>query len=403
MKGRRTMGLIHPAPPQTLISPRLGRLLLIEDDDGDALLVDEALREGKLQVELTMARSLAEGLGLLSTRPQCVLLDLGLPDAEGLSALQAVVTKSPGVPVIVLTGRHDRRGEDALAEGAQDYLVKDELTATLLARSVRYAIERKRAESTALQLREARLNAAENSRLGRGLLPTPLLLGATYGHVAHYRPGSGHAIVGGDFYDVVETAGGRLRAVIGDVMGHGPDEAALGVRLRVAWRTLVLAGTPDDAVLPAMSRLLKTERHDDFCFVTACDITIDADLQGMTARTAGHPPPVLIDHGRAEVLDLKVGMPLGVNGSATWPETHCVLPTGWALLLYTDGLLDSFMQDNDPASIGMDEQARSVERHCADDAPLSTWLARLLDDPSRRAVTDDLATVAITARPAEAG
>ncbi len=395
------METLHQAAQPVASPPRLGRLLLIEDDDGDALLVEAALREARLPVELTWARSLGEGLELLALRPHCVLVDLGLPDAEGLSALKAVVTRSSRTPVIVLTGRHDNRGEEALAEGAQDYLIKDELTATLLARCVRYAIERKRAESTALQLREARLYAAENSRLGRGLLPNPLFLGTRFGHVAHYRPGSGHAILGGDFYDVVETTDGRLRAMIGDVMGHGPDEAALGVRLRVAWRTLVLAGTPDDAVLPALSRLLETERHDEHCFVTACDITIDTDLQSLTARTAGHPPPVLLEAGHAAVLDLDVGPPLGISRSASWPETRHPLHEGWTLLLYTDGLLDSFMQETDPSSIGVDELTRAVEQNSADHTPLSVWLAKLLDDSSRRAVTDDLATVAITCRPVQ--
>ena len=68
--------------------------------------------------------------------------------------------------------------------------------------------------------------------------------------VARYRPGRANALLGGDFYDVVETPDGTVHAVIGDVCGHGAAEAAIGVCLRVAWRSLVLAGeTP-----PALDR-----------------------------------------------------------------------------------------------------------------------------------------------------
>src|SRR5205085_1363435 len=97
----------------------------------------------------------------------------------------------------------------------------------------------------------------------------------------YYQPGRNLAVLGGDFFDVVETPDGRVRAVIGDVMGHGPDEAALGVHLRVAWRTLVLAGVDEDRILSTLSRLLTADKSAGGRFVTACDITIDADL-GLT-------------------------------------------------------------------------------------------------------------------------
>src|SRR2546430_847508 len=87
---------------------------------------------------------------------------------------------------------------------------------------------------------------AGGAALERGLLRTPLLRTDAVECATYYQPGRNHAVLGGDFFDVVETTDGLVRAVIGDVMGHGPDEAALGIHLRVAWRTQVLAGTPDD-------------------------------------------------------------------------------------------------------------------------------------------------------------
>ena len=126
--------------------------------------------------------------------------------------------------------------------------------------------------------------SAENSRLERGLLPRPLLRDDFVECATYYQPGRNLAVLGGDFFDVVQTPDGRVRAVIGDVMGHGPDEAALGVHLRVAWRTLVLAGVPDETILTSMSRLLSAETGSGGRFVTACDITIDVDRSVDPAR-----------------------------------------------------------------------------------------------------------------------
>jgi hypothetical protein len=172
-----------------------------------------------------------------------VLLDLGLPDAAGLDALQTILRLAPAAAVVVLTGLDDRqRGVDAVAAGAQDYLVKGEVDGLLLGRSVRYAVARKRADDAARRLFEAELRCAHNVRLERGLVPRPLLSDPDLVWVTRYRPRGGDSLLGGDFFDAVELADGTLRIVIGDVSGHGPDEAAVGVSVRIAWRSLVIAG-----------------------------------------------------------------------------------------------------------------------------------------------------------------
>ena len=80
-------------------------------------------------------------------------------------------------------------------------------------------------------------------------MPAPLVTDEALQLTAHYRPGRQRALLGGDFYDAVQVADGTVHAVIGDVSGHGPDAAALGVCLRIAWRTLVLAGSGADEIL----------------------------------------------------------------------------------------------------------------------------------------------------------
>ena len=117
------------------------------------------------------------------------------------------------------------------------------------------------------------------------------------GCTAHYRPGRQRALLGGDFYDAVQVADGTVHAVIGDVSGHGPDAAALGVCLRIAWRTLVLAGSGADEVLPTLQVVHDAERHFAWMFTTLAMLTIAPDRATVSVRLAGHPPPLLLARG----------------------------------------------------------------------------------------------------------
>ena len=377
------------------------RVLLIEDDEGDAVLIRECLLEaGYAESAITWRRTLSEGVEALEAAPDCVLLDLGLPDAVGLDAVHRLVKAASSVsdvPVIVLTGVHDRSGDDAVAAGAQDYLVKDDITPDLLDRSIRYARERRRALRAELRLRAERSQRAERSRLERGLLPNPLLHTDRISCTTYYQPGRDLAILGGDFFDVVETADGRVRAVIGDVMGHGPDEAALGVHLRVAWRTLVLAGAPDDSVLEMVARLLEAEAGRSGPFVTACDVTIETD--GTTRlRVAGHPAPLLCADGVSRYLDVNVGPPLGVESLGTgWPETTVELSAGASLVLYTDGLLDGYRPHGDGPSLGVTELVTATDASLGEAGSVDSWLPALVEQaPSRH--DDDTAVIVLTRR-----
>jgi serine phosphatase RsbU (regulator of sigma subunit) len=382
-------------------------ILLVEDDHGDAILVQASLEQaGIAPGSVTWARTLAAAGEQLGEHTTCVLLDLGLPDADGLSALLTMVEASPDTPVIVLTGRHDPGGVDAMAIGAQDYLVKDDITPDLLVRSIRYAVERKRAQRTTQQLRDARLSSAEQARLERGLLPTPLLRTDAVTCANYYQPGRNLAVLGGDFFDVIETRDGVVRAVIGDVMGHGPDEAALGVHLRVAWRTLVLAGTSDEQILPTLATLLKAE-SEGHGFVTACDLTIDVDNASVTMRVAGHPAPLRCAHGKTTYLDVEVGPPLGVEppGAAAasgrtpdWPETSASLDPGSSLILYTDGLLDAYAKLVDDRDLGIGELIDAVTACSAEGTSPGAWIPTIVASAPNQSV-DDTAVVVITTRP----
>ena len=328
-----------PRDPAAASSPI--RILLVEDDDGDALLVEELLAVSGAHVAIVRAQTLAEARREKLEQVDCVLLDLDLPDAQGLAALHTLKADRVDLSVLVLTGFDDeRRGVAAVAAGAQDYLVKGQIDGHGLARAVRYAVERRRAEETRQQLEVARLHAEENARLERGLLPAPLVSDPALRLSAHYRPGRLRALLGGDFYDAVQDPDGTVHAVIGDVSGHGPDAAALGVCLRIAWRALVLGGSRPEELLPTLQRVHEAERHFSWMFTTLCMATIAPDRGSVAIRLAGHPPPLLIADGRIAALEpAHSEPPLGVVEDATWSALEHPLSGDWSLLLYTDGLI----------------------------------------------------------------
>jgi serine phosphatase RsbU (regulator of sigma subunit) len=315
-------------------------VLLVEDDDGDALLVEELLREVDAPVVLKRARSLGQATTLVS-EAACVLLDLGLPDSQGLQGLRQLLGIEPEAAVVVLTGQaSDHLGEQAVRAGAQDYLVKGEVAGIMLNRVIRYAVERRRAEEAQRELRIAQVLAQENARLERGLLPSPLLADSRLSVSARCLAGGQQHLLGGDFYDVVEAADGWVHALIGDVCGRGPAEAALGVCLRVAWRTLVLAGRPADEILATLNQLLEHERQDDTMFATLCMVSVAPDRGTGWVRMAGHLPPLLLAGAGVLELQTPTSPPLGLSQVSDWPGTAVRLDSSWSVLLYTDGLIE---------------------------------------------------------------
>jgi len=131
---------------EKLAKKGLKNLLLVEDNLGDARLLREMFKEqGAINSNLTHAQTMAEAEKLLAaTAFDLILLDLGLPDANGLGAVRRAHTAAPRVALVVLTGfDNESLAGQALQEGAQDYLIKGQIETRGLMRALRYAVERK--------------------------------------------------------------------------------------------------------------------------------------------------------------------------------------------------------------------------------------------------------------------
>ena len=374
------------------------RVLLVEDDEGDAFLVRELLEEAEAPFDLAVATTLREAK-TMTRGVHCILLDLGLPDAEGIDGLRKLLAAAGSAAVCVLTGRSDEHlGVAAVVEGAQDYLVKGQVDGVLLTRSLRYAVERKRADENTQRLREAELRQAESARLERGLLPQPLMQTDAVQVHTFYRSGRALGLLGGDFFDVVQIGDDRLHVIVGDVCGHGVDEAALGVELRVAWRALVLAGVPDEQVLSALEQVLMSERRAREIFATVVSVVLDLPANRATVRLAGHPPPVLLAGGRAVPVEVRPGIVLGVRPKPA-PAVELALPADdWSLLMYTDGLIEGHT-GNGPERLDVGGLCGVLGEPAAVAVPLPAlpaWLVGRAEQANGGPLADDVAMLLIS-------
>ncbi len=143
------------------------RIGLVEDNPGDARLIQEMLREPPItQFRLTHSTRMDQLLENLDREPiEVLLLDLGLPDSQGMDTFHRINNRLPDLPIVIFSGADDEQlASIAVSSGAQDYLVKGRINSFLLKRAIRYAMERKRAEEEIRRLnRELEGRVAERT------------------------------------------------------------------------------------------------------------------------------------------------------------------------------------------------------------------------------------------------
>jgi CheY-like chemotaxis protein len=150
------------------------KALLIEDNPGDAFLVRDMLADEKaVIIDLRHVSNLTAGIEHIRAGGiDIVLLDLGLPESHGIDTLKLLLSEAGNLPVIVLTGLSDNdTGAQAVNNGAQDYLIKGDVSSGLLVRSILHAIERKKMENEKEKLMQELREALAKVKLLSGFLP----------------------------------------------------------------------------------------------------------------------------------------------------------------------------------------------------------------------------------------
>jgi GAF domain-containing protein/anti-sigma regulatory factor (Ser/Thr protein kinase) len=198
------------------------------------------------------------------------------------------------------------------------------------------------AERLAIALDHSRLYEREHAvaaTLQRSLLPAELPDVPGTVIATRYIPAVAEVEVGGDWYDVIPLAAGRVGLAMGDVVSRGVRAASVMGQLRNALRAYALDGHPPPLVLERLHAMLRTlERRE---MATLAYMVLDPIALSFTLASAGHPPPlVLSPEGRVCLIEEGRGPPLGAVQDAVYKETSGVLAPGATLLLYTDGLVE---------------------------------------------------------------
>jgi serine phosphatase RsbU (regulator of sigma subunit) len=242
-------------------------------------------------------------------------------------------------------------------------------------------------------LDRARLRDAERelaSELQRTLLPRALAQAPELVSTARYLPATDGMQVGGDWYDVIRISADRMGLVIGDVQGHNVHAASTMGALRNALRAYAAEGHDAVSVVSRSNRLMADIDPD--VFATCCYVEIDLRRGRALITRAGHPPLVLRSaSGRTRVIDVTVGLPLGVDPDEIYVAEPVHLFPGDTLVLFTDGLVED---SRTPMDAGVTMLASEVRT--GDVFDLEAYADRLV---SRQAMAahrpDDIALLAV--------
>ena len=369
--------------------------LLIEDNDADAALVEELLRAGRAPFALIRVDCLAAGLALLSQGGiDVVLLDLSLPDSQGLDTLECARAHPASVPIVVLTCMDDRTlGTRAVRLGAQDFLVKGQFDSNLLGRSLRYAIERKRrqrAERT-VETHESKLTMARE--IQQALLPVrdPEVAGFDISGASLATEA-----VGGDYFDYVPLPCGHPGIVVGDATGHGFGSALMITQTQAYVRALALSHGAAGEILTFANQAL-ADGFQQSRFVTLFLACLDPTKRSLVYSSAGHPEAYILGSaGEIKARLTSNNLPLGLVPKEAFRESQpiCLQPGDIAVIV-TDGVLET--RGIDGNSFGVERILSEVRalRNCRASEIVRHLLQTVQDFSRDLPLPDDITAVII--------
>jgi serine phosphatase RsbU (regulator of sigma subunit) len=323
-------------------------ILVVDDDQATLLLLRRTLEgAGYTNVEIAahpreVPRMFAE------TRPRLVLLDLHLPEIDGLELMEQLghmTEEQRSVPFLVVTAdATDQTKRRALSLGARDFLTKplDHVELLLRVRNL-LAVQH-------LQDRLLEQNAhLEHQRLGLlsdlGAMQAALVpevsarVGGLEVSVA-YRPAEGPA-AGGDFYDLFVPQPGKVAIVLGDASGHGREALTHAALTRYTLRAYLQAGLEPRTALALAGRVLADPTGERYATVAVG--VYSAQTSTLTYALAGHPPPLLTRQGRQthEPVTVCSSPPIGWGMPTGRRQTTVSLAAGTEACFFSDGLIEA--------------------------------------------------------------
>jgi serine phosphatase RsbU (regulator of sigma subunit) len=350
-------------PDRAKAEPQSVRILLVEDDPDDVWVMRNLLGDRwDGPFKLSHAELLSAGLERLADCAfDIILLDLSLPDSQGLETFFSMHAHAGDVPIVVLSGYNDEStAVKAVQAGAQDYLVKGQVDDNLLVRSIRYAIERTRRHKAEAALRDASEEFRAAKEIQQRLFPSapPVLPGFDIAGALY--PAKATA---GDYFDFIPMLDNCVGVVVGDVSSHGIGPALLMSETRACLRTLALGLGDVGEILTRANQMLSADTH-DFHFVTLALARLDPVRCEVVYGSAGQRSYLLHADRSVTVLD-STSLPLGVDAAIRVPANPPLpLRPGDILLLLTDGVAEAESAGRQPFGVG---RALELVQACCDE------------------------------------
>lgn len=300
-------------------------------------------------------------------------LPLG-PDAPRLGVVAPIRAGTKTVAYLAFSWNEVRPDPD------REWLTLVDTFATQLALAAS-VVARREAEASAAMLA---------ARLQEGLSATTLHTRPEWDVATLYRPGERRMRLGGDFLDTWSYEDGAMAFVLGDVSGHGPEQAALGVMLRSAWVGAASSGPRDPAAWATVLRdVLELRRSDDGVFATFVTGVVRPDEGAVDLVCAGHPAPVVLGGNQVRPLRLQPQLPAGVVDGLAYEVESCPIDAREALLLFSDGLFEG---RDEASELGYEGLLDALRREQPVD---DEGLLRLVREVERRhhGIDDDVAVL----------
>lgn len=315
-------------------------VLLLSRDEREACDIRRLLAPHPLSQRLTWHHGLSEShqLPAVPGTPVCVLVGSAPSGQSPLDIAARVRHRDPYAAVVLLSGTpvHAAQAGDFPARIDHRRMTPDEFR-----REIWLAL---RPAHRDMPLATVRANAAiaqDNALLERGLLPNLALDDEGFTSASHYAPSRSHALLGGDFCDIVQSEDRTVHVVMGDVAGHGAAEAALAVHLRLAWRTAVLCGQTPMERLQLLERVLVDERPHEDTYATVVSLIFPPHGRSVRVISAGHPGMLHRHAGGIRWVEHRPGLALGLfPGRGDWTESEHALADQDSVVLFTDGLYE---------------------------------------------------------------
>jgi sigma-B regulation protein RsbU (phosphoserine phosphatase) len=370
------------------------RILLVDDNPLNLQVLMETLQSRKSR--LLVAKNGETALAISrKTHPDLILLDIMMPGMDGYEVIRQLKEENvtADIPVIFLSAL-DQTGDKVkgLELGAVDYVTKPFQAEEVLARvDTHLTIHRLRREVQ--QQKDQLEHELETvSKVQRNLLPKKLpevedLQLAAYYETSRYA--------GGDYYDVVEIAEGRIGILVADAEGHSTPAAVLMAMTCALFRSQKQLWDDPAGMIAELNRHLCKVAEPSF--VTGLYMVVDVAERRVRVARAGHPPPMLYRAASGEAIESEVPgvMVLGFDEFGKVPVTEIALAPGDVVLAYTDGLTERFSIDEE---LYGEERLLAVLRTHAGGSPYSLREA-VVEDLTRfaagRPADDDQAFIAV--------